>query len=187
MGDYNRNDRGGDRGGRRFGPRDSGGRSYGGGGRDFGRPAMHRATCAECGNSCEVPFMPSGDRPVYCSNCFESRRNQDGDSRGTSGRNFNRPNYEEKRSYSAPSGDNSRSRGGDSGQLMDQLKSLHFKLDKIIGFLEPKTTNPTVANKVATEKIVKPKVPKIEATDIVFEPKAVKPAAAKKKVIEVKV
>ena len=31
---------------------------------------MHKATCAECGKSCEVPFRPSGDKPVYCSNCF---------------------------------------------------------------------------------------------------------------------
>jgi CxxC-x17-CxxC domain-containing protein len=28
------------------------------------------ATCAECGKSTEVPFEPSGDRPVYCSDCF---------------------------------------------------------------------------------------------------------------------
>ncbi|PIV69088.1 MAG: hypothetical protein COS08_05405, partial [Euryarchaeota archaeon CG01_land_8_20_14_3_00_38_12] len=27
---------------------------------------MHKATCADCGKECEVPFEPSGDRPVYC-------------------------------------------------------------------------------------------------------------------------
>ena len=31
---------------------------------------MHRATCADCGKSCEVPFRPSNDKPVYCSQCF---------------------------------------------------------------------------------------------------------------------
>lgn len=31
---------------------------------------MYRATCAECGRSCEVPFKPSNDKPVYCSSCF---------------------------------------------------------------------------------------------------------------------
>jgi CxxC-x17-CxxC domain-containing protein len=25
---------------------------------------MHKAVCAECGKDCEVPFKPSGDRPV---------------------------------------------------------------------------------------------------------------------------
>src|SRR3990172_12392472 len=28
---------------------------------------MHPATCAECGMMTEVPFIPRGDRPVYCS------------------------------------------------------------------------------------------------------------------------
>lgn len=31
---------------------------------------MHPATCAECGMMTEVPFLPRGDRPVYCSNCY---------------------------------------------------------------------------------------------------------------------
>src|SRR3989344_2908023 len=43
--------------------------------RDFGdnrgsRPGMHQAICSECGNKCEVPFRPTGDKPVYCSQCF---------------------------------------------------------------------------------------------------------------------
>ena len=32
---------------------------------------MHQATCAECGIETEVPFKPSGDRPVYCHDCFK--------------------------------------------------------------------------------------------------------------------
>ena len=28
---------------------------------------MHPAACALCGDMIEVPFMPRGDRPVYCS------------------------------------------------------------------------------------------------------------------------
>ena len=31
---------------------------------------MFEAVCAECGNTCNVPFEPRGDRPVYCSDCF---------------------------------------------------------------------------------------------------------------------
>ena len=34
---------------------------------------MHKATCADCGKNCEVPFKPSRDKPVYCSNCFSKR------------------------------------------------------------------------------------------------------------------
>ncbi len=72
-----------DRGGARpsFGgdrPRFGGGSSFRGsdrggfGGRD-NRPEqqMHSATCDGCGNSCEVPFRPTGDKPVYCRDCFK--------------------------------------------------------------------------------------------------------------------
>jgi CxxC-x17-CxxC domain-containing protein len=31
---------------------------------------MHSVICAECGNQATVPFLPRGDRPVYCSDCF---------------------------------------------------------------------------------------------------------------------
>jgi len=35
---------------------------------------MHKATCAECGKECEVPFEPKEGRPVYCQECFRKRR-----------------------------------------------------------------------------------------------------------------
>ncbi|HEY5639329.1 MAG TPA: zinc-ribbon domain containing protein [Dehalococcoidia bacterium] len=35
---------------------------------------MHPATCDRCGEMTEVPFMPRGDRPVYCSECFAAVR-----------------------------------------------------------------------------------------------------------------
>ena len=38
-----------------------------------GRP-MFRATCADCQKECELPFKPSGDRPVYCKECFAKRK-----------------------------------------------------------------------------------------------------------------
>ena len=31
---------------------------------------MHVTTCANCGGEAKVPFQPSSDRPVYCSECF---------------------------------------------------------------------------------------------------------------------
>ncbi len=35
---------------------------------------MHKATCADCGNECEVPFKPSKDKPVYCRDCFRKHK-----------------------------------------------------------------------------------------------------------------
>ena len=35
---------------------------------------MFDAVCEECGQPCQVPFQPNGNKPVYCNNCFQSRR-----------------------------------------------------------------------------------------------------------------
>ena len=56
-----------------------GGGGYGGGGGGGGgydRPPrqMYDATCADCGKIAQVPFQPTGSRPVYCNDCFRSRR-----------------------------------------------------------------------------------------------------------------
>ena len=32
------------------------------------------AVCAECGGVAEVPFKPREDRPVYCSDCFNKKK-----------------------------------------------------------------------------------------------------------------
>ena len=64
----NRDSRRGSRGGSRGG--------YGGGsrGRFNENREMYKAVCADCGKECEVPFKPSGDRPVYCKECYAKRR-----------------------------------------------------------------------------------------------------------------
>jgi len=134
MGNFNRGGGFGDKKssggfGRRDGGRD-GGRGFGGG-RDGGRPEMHQATCAECGATCEVPFKPTGDRPVYCSNCFKgkeasgpSRFGDRGNDRGER-REFSKPNFSDNRGGS---------NGG--GISKEHIEALHAKLDKILRTLE---------------------------------------------------
>ena len=52
---------------------------------------MFSATCSSCGKQAQVPFQPSGDKPVYCSDCFQQRG---GNSRGGSaGRSGSRDRY----------------------------------------------------------------------------------------------
>jgi CxxC-x17-CxxC domain-containing protein len=57
------------------------GSSYGGGsgygassGYGGGQREMFTATCDGCGGEARVPFRPTGSKPVYCSNCFSTRR-----------------------------------------------------------------------------------------------------------------
>ncbi len=79
--------------------------------RDFGdrreRPELFKAVCASCGNDCEVPFRPTGSKPVYCRNCFANQGGSDSrparsnfsrDSRGPrdfrGGRDSDRPMFD---------------------------------------------------------------------------------------------
>ena len=129
MGNF-RSDSGGGFGGRssgRFGERSGGGRDFGGrsggrdrfGGRDSGRferrsVQMHDVTCDKCGKECQVPFRPTGNKPVLCSDCFKKN---DGSS---SNSDFG-----------------SRSQGqSSSGMSLQQFSQINAKLDKIIEFLE---------------------------------------------------
>jgi CxxC-x17-CxxC domain-containing protein len=70
------------------------GSSYGGGGGGYssgsrGTREMFSATCSSCGKEAQVPFQPSNDKPVYCSDCFQQRG---GNNRG-GGRSGGRSRY----------------------------------------------------------------------------------------------
>lgn len=46
----------------------------GGGGYSSGPRTLYAATCSECGKETEVPFNPTPGKPVYCRECFQSRK-----------------------------------------------------------------------------------------------------------------
>jgi len=78
---------------------------------DRGTQELHTATCAKCKKETKVPFKPSGIKPVYCRECFQEQKPQDGSRtiRRLPSRAGNRPNY---RSSSRPSkGYDTRDRG----------------------------------------------------------------------------
>ena len=52
----------------------TGGGYSGGGGYSRGPREMFDAVCARCGKDTQVPFRPTGARPVYCSDCFRLMR-----------------------------------------------------------------------------------------------------------------
>ena len=42
-----------------------------------GRPReMHTAVCSECGAQTQVPFAPTSSRPIYCRDCYQSKKPQ---------------------------------------------------------------------------------------------------------------
>lgn len=109
--------RGGDRGGFR------------GGDRDRGPVTMHRAVCADCGQSCEVPFRPTGDKPVFCNNCFGGKR-EGGDRRDSR-------SSEPRREFNTdrPTISSSKPAEG-SNEIKKQLNELGMKIDRLVLSIE---------------------------------------------------
>lgn len=82
--------------------------------RDSGRAQMYDATCSKCGRQCQVPFRPTGSKPVLCSDCFRQQ--------GDSGNNF--------APRSQMNGSNAQ-----AGISQEQFKQLNAKLDQILAIL----------------------------------------------------
>jgi CxxC-x17-CxxC domain-containing protein len=74
---------------------------------------MHDVTCDKCGKQCQVPFRPSGDKPVLCSDCF---RNSNNSENNFSSRTKDRPSQ--------------------SGISSEQFNQINAKLDKILLVLQ---------------------------------------------------
>lgn len=76
-------------------------RDRAGQGDGFRERTYTRVICADCNKECEIPFKPSGDRPVYCKECFSKRKrdnrfNENRDNR-PEGRDFSRGRRSDKR------------------------------------------------------------------------------------------
>ncbi len=111
---------------------------------------MFSAVCATCGKRCEVPFKPSGDRPVYCKECFRAKQE------GAQGA----PPRAKMRGAPA-SLSQSRLGGGGADTLAAELRALNAKLDRVLRAVEgaaapaaakPAGKKPTGKKKTAKKK-----------------------------------
>jgi len=75
---------------------------------------MYDVTCSKCGKRCQVPFKPTGSRPVFCSECFEQKCPS----------KFNSRNQDRRFSEPPPQGNSS-----------EQFNQINAKLDQIIKIL----------------------------------------------------
>jgi CxxC-x17-CxxC domain-containing protein len=162
---------------------------------------MHKAICSECGEQCEVPFKPTGDKPVLCNNCFESKANAN----RSSGRNAVPSKFQGKRMYLAICAECGNEcevpfrptpgkpiycrncfRKGDStgSKKTEQFKTLHAKLDTIIRLLHSMTSNEATGEQPVTSKKVVSQPPKV--TIIKQTKRTVSPKKAVKKKVAVK-
>lgn len=92
---------------------------------------MHRATCAQCDNPCEVPFKPNGKKPVLCAACFGN----DGDTGPKRPRreSFGKPSFTDRRAGRPQSGTYQGRSSDRSGG--DELRKINAKLDAILKLL----------------------------------------------------
>lgn len=132
----------------------SGGSSFGGR-RSFGRPSfggqrpdrqMHKAICSKCGKECELPFRPTGERPVFCSDCFKKDNGSSSSGRFES-RDHRRPSFP--------------IRSNDRPQNNLQLEAVSAKLDKILAILESAKAKIIEEPKVAENHQPEPKTPTV--------------------------
>lgn len=135
-----------------------------------GSAQMHKAVCSDCGKTCEVPFRPSGDKPVFCNDCFSGKR--EGDNRGPR-RDFDRAPKKEFNDRPAPRPEAPRVAPVDD-MLKKQIIDMNTKLDRLISIMEKSQES----NKGTQEsKVTKPIAPKVEV-------KKVLPKVAKKTIIK---
>ncbi len=166
--------RGGDRGGRGgFGGVRGG---FGGGDRGERREVeMHSAVCGECGNTCQVPFKPNSDKPVFCNDCFAVKRGARDDrgerserggerreERGTKERYISTPrisNQTETKSF-----DNSGNERA-IGELKNQVSEMNKKIENLISLMDVNSTKKEVkaVPKKAAAKTVKKVATKVVA------------------------
>ena len=128
---------------------------------------MFSATCSGCGKSCQVPFMPSSGKPVFCDECFSKERNN-----APMRNNSSAPSYNDRAPRAvAPS--------VNTDALVRQMDAISKKLDTLIDLMAAKP----VSEKKSVAPIEEVVTKKIAATDTGLKAavkKAVKTAASAK-------
>lgn len=154
----------------------------------FGRPVMHSAICADCGQSCEVPFRPTGDKPVYCNNCFGKKAGFDNNR--FEQRDLERPSFrrDDQQDSARPSfRRDERDSRSDANNYKQQFEILNIKLDNILRLLFAKPAGDKVSEKTAKDKypaikgVKKAAKKEVKAKKVVAPPKTVKKIIVKKK------
>ncbi|MDD4073954.1 MAG: hypothetical protein PHU17_00230 [Candidatus Pacebacteria bacterium] len=144
------------------------------------RPQMYDAVCDACGKRCKVPFKPSNDKPIYCSECFSERDGRD--------RSSNRPerrdrDFRDKKMFDAVcdkcgkrfqlpfkptgerdvycddcyKGDGNASPKKEVNQFKEQFDAINNKLEKIISLLNIPVIKEEPKKEAKPKKEVKPK------------------------------
>jgi CxxC-x17-CxxC domain-containing protein len=113
------------------------GGAFGGGNRggfrgDRGPVTMHKVICDECKKPCEVPFLPTAGKPVYCSACFGGKREGGNDRGGFQKKNFGQGDY--KTPPRTDFGNDVKKVSGE--EIKKQIEVLNVKIDRLSKIIE---------------------------------------------------
>ena len=155
---------GGGHGGHGGGFKGRGG-SFGGGNRggfrggDRGPVTMHKVICDECKKPCEVPFLPTAGKPVYCSACFGGKR-EGGNDRPSFGGGDRFPKKSFGDYKTPPRTDFGADVNKVSGsEIKKQIEVLNSKIDRLSKIIEDmagvKSVAPAIVKPVAVVASVK--------------------------------
>jgi len=147
-------------GGRKGGFRSGGARGFKerGNMRDARPMTMHSAICSSCRKPCEVPFRPTGEKPVYCRDCFAGRAAMGGE------RSQRRDERTSSYTPSRPVANVVPHNSGVNEELKRQIDSMNVKLDKLTNTIQnlAEKMNGTVKEEVVEPVKVKKSTVKIE-------------------------
>ena len=109
---------------------------------------MHSAICSSCGKACEVPFQPTGDKPVYCRDCFAGRAAMGGDRSNRSDNRQGQNQRPDQRKDQRNNRPNNSQGGGNNNELKGQLEAVNAKLERLITAVQALATTLTPVKKV---------------------------------------
>lgn len=132
MANFNNNRDNNRGGGKSFGKKTWENKGDRGGSRSSAPVTLHKATCADCGKICEVPFRPISGKPVYCKDCFANR----GEGADRGGSRFPKREFSPSFSDSRDSRDSRFKNSGSDDVVVKQLESLNVKLERLVKAVE---------------------------------------------------
>ncbi len=148
--------------------------------------AMHATNCSECGDACEVPFRPSGDKPVFCAVCFGKKRLANRGDQGDRRPNKDFGRLKSKRDNTSTMNIKMVDHTEEIRVLRTEISTLHSKIEAVTVLITEMQTRELIVREIKDEvkkpakkviaKEVKVKAEKVKSEKV----KEVKPAKKSK-------
>jgi CxxC-x17-CxxC domain-containing protein len=98
---------------------------------------LYETKCAKCGRDCDVPFLPTNNKPVYCRSCFRATTPEESGRASSFGRNRDNRSGDRRDRRDDRSRENFRDGNSNSNFVTrEEFDQLNKKIDKIMKSLK---------------------------------------------------